>query len=101
MCSFLVSPKILKRPKTVEYGYRGYNKTLAIEVFAFPRASFQWRKNGKSMGRRNVANLTLTNVRYEDSGFYEVTAKNDLGQVRVAVILVVKDAGWSLLLLFL
>jgi hypothetical protein len=43
--------------------------------------------------RQKAGNLVVENVQYTDSGRYQATATNILGEVKVTTFLVVRDPG--------
>ncbi|XP_031565647.1 hemicentin-1-like isoform X2 [Actinia tenebrosa] len=90
-----VGPKIRRKPNDLENGYRGTEKVLHFEVFAFPEANITWKRlDNIKMNKRfrqEAANLVIDGVEYIDGGFYKATARNILGKVTVTTFLVVKD----------
>lgn len=70
---------------------------MYFEVFAFPEANVTWNRldnmNMSERFRQEAGNLVIERVQYKDGGFYQATARNILGEVRVTTFLVVKDPG--------
>jgi hypothetical protein len=93
-----VGPKILKIPNATEFGYRARTKRFTFQVLSFPVANVTWKKpywNKRNDGRFRQENgdLIIENVKYTDSGRYQATARNLLGEVKMTTFLVVSDAG--------
>lgn len=91
----LVSPEVISRPKDVEIGYRGRNKTLPCRIFGFPPPNVTW--SGPSITRRKAVSvqsgLLITNVQYLDSGNHYCRASNSLGSVELKTLFIVHDVG--------
>lgn len=53
--------------------------TLSVTVTGFPEPRLQWVKNGLILVGRTNSSLSLTNLRPEDEGAYQVAASNAVG----------------------
>ncbi|XP_059224505.1 obscurin isoform X5 [Stomoxys calcitrans] len=84
-------PKIKKQLKDIEVE-EGKSFTLEAEIYSEPEATVKWFKNGQECSadarlkiihdskRYEEYNLTLNLCKPEDTGTYEVRAKNDVGE---------------------
>ena len=85
LCSISVSPQI-PEVKSADV-YEGDTATLACLVSSFPPSNITWRRHGSVLSSNDNkytfidSNFTLLikNAKFDDAGYYECEATNELG----------------------
>jgi hypothetical protein len=73
------SAPVIVAPPASQTVAAGATVTLAVDVAAFPAATYQWRRNGAVLPGATGATLVLNDVRNTHAGDYVVDVTNSLG----------------------
>ena len=74
----VTAPAITTQPAS-QTATVGTNVTLTVAASGNPAPTFQWRKDGISIGGATFASFSLSNVQLGDAGSYSVVASNGAG----------------------
>jgi len=59
----------------------GEDVTLTVDALSTSGVTFQWRKNGVPISGADGTSYELTNVQFEDGGFYDVVVTDAVGDI--------------------